>query len=248
MVNKNQHGRYRDSKIHLLILQTKRLRQRSLFYLQILSNFEVRFFHPIGQSYDKIYLLKRYYYIGGFCMGEVHYMISEAAKRVNVETHVLRYWEEELLLTIGRTEMGHRYYTEEDVQLFQCIKELKEQGMLLKDLKSLIPDILRAKKERKKKLETQSIETVSDTNQQPTTRLGKLQEALLENNKILESSISLAVSQAVIHEMDFLLQAKERQEEERYQKLDHLIRQQQQQRKETAKSTPLRSLRKVFEG
>ena len=42
-------------------------------------------------------------------MGEVHYMIKEAAKRVNVETHVLRYWEEELNLTIGRTEMGHRY-------------------------------------------------------------------------------------------------------------------------------------------
>ena len=42
-------------------------------------------------------------------MGEVHYMISEAAKRVNVETHVLRYWEEELSLSIGRTEMGHRY-------------------------------------------------------------------------------------------------------------------------------------------
>ena len=40
-------------------------------------------------------------------MGEVHYMISEAAKRVNVETHVLRYWEEELSLSIGRTEMGH---------------------------------------------------------------------------------------------------------------------------------------------
>ena len=34
-------------------------------------------------------------------MGEVHYMISEAAKRVNVETHVLRYWEEELSLSIG---------------------------------------------------------------------------------------------------------------------------------------------------
>ena len=45
-------------------------------------------------------------------MGEVHYMISEAAKRVNVETHVLRYWEEELSLSIGRTEMGHRYYTD----------------------------------------------------------------------------------------------------------------------------------------
>jgi len=184
-------------------------------------------------------------YIGGFCMGEVHYMISEAAKRVNVETHVLRYWEEELLLTIGRTEMGHRYYTEEDVQLFQCIKELKEQGMLLKDLKSLIPDILRVKKQRdlKKEVVKEAVEQPA-----PVTKLGKLQEALLENNKILEATISLAVSQAVIREMDFLLQAKEQQEEERYKKLDHLIRQQQLQRKEASRNTAFRQLRKVFEG
>ena len=39
-------------------------------------------------------------------MGDVHYMISEAAKHVGVESHVLRYWEEELDLPIGRTEMG----------------------------------------------------------------------------------------------------------------------------------------------
>ena len=54
-------------------------------------------------------------------MGDVHYMISEAAKHVGVESHVLRYWEEELDLPIGRTEMGHRHYTEEDIQLFSCI-------------------------------------------------------------------------------------------------------------------------------
>ena len=81
-------------------------------------------------------------------MGEVHYMISEASKRVNVETHVLRYWEEELELPIGRTEMGHRYYTEENIQLFRCIKELKEQGMFLKDLKNMIPDIIRLKEQK----------------------------------------------------------------------------------------------------
>ena len=38
-------------------------------------------------------------------MGEVRFMISEAAKQVNVESLVLRYGEEELDLTIGRTEM-----------------------------------------------------------------------------------------------------------------------------------------------
>ena len=80
-------------------------------------------------------------------MGEVHYMISEAAKRVDVEAHVLRYWEEELEIPIERTAMGHRYYTEENVRLFQCIKELKTQGLMLKELKEILPEILKAKQE-----------------------------------------------------------------------------------------------------
>lgn len=182
-------------------------------------------------------------------MGEVHYMISEAAKRVSVETHVLRYWEEELDLSIGRTEMGHRYYTEEDVQLFNCIKELKEQGMLLKDLKGLIPDMLRARE----KLKVQKAEKIQVPKQKEekapaeAPKLTPIQEALLENNKLLENSISLAVSKAVITEMDFLFQAKERQEEERYKKLDCLIRQQQTLRKESARSAPLKNFRRLFE-
>ena len=171
-------------------------------------------------------------------MGEVHYMISEAAKRVCVETHVLRYWEEELELVIGRTEMGHRFYTEEDIQLFTCIKELKEQGMLLKDLKNLIPDILRTKEQVK--LRKKSVTEEKETSE--------LETALLANNKLLEMSISQAVSKAVITEMDFLFQAKERQEEERYKKLDGLIRQQQAYRKESARSAPLKTLRRIFEG
>ena len=190
-------------------------------------------------------------------MGEVHYMISEAAKRVSVETHVLRYWEEELDLTIGRTEMGHRYYTEEDLQLFHCIKELKEQGMLLKDLKTLIPDMLRTRNTlRLRKLEAvanqsdvekdkRTIESKAQTENEK--KLTELQVALLENNKILEVSISQAVAGAVIREMDFLFQAQERQEEERYKKLDCLIRQQQTLRREAARPTPLKNLRRIFE-
>lgn len=79
-------------------------------------------------------------------MDEVRYMISEAAKKLQVESHVLRYWEEELGLTIGRTDMGHRYYTEEDIQLFLCIQKLKNEGMLLRDLKFMIPELTAARK------------------------------------------------------------------------------------------------------
>ena len=74
-------------------------------------------------------------------MGEARFMISEAAKKVQVESHVLRYWEEELHIPIGRTEMGHRYYTQDDIQLFCCIKKLKNEGVLLRDLKPLIPEL-----------------------------------------------------------------------------------------------------------
>ena len=39
-------------------------------------------------------------------MKETRYLISETAKLVQVEPHVLRYWEEELGLSIKRNEMG----------------------------------------------------------------------------------------------------------------------------------------------
>ncbi len=74
-------------------------------------------------------------------MEEKRYFISDAAREAQVEPHVLRYWEEELELPIQRTELGHRYYTEKDIQTFQNIKELKERGFQLKAIKVLIPEI-----------------------------------------------------------------------------------------------------------
>ncbi len=70
-------------------------------------------------------------------MGEF-YMISDAAKEVQVENHVLRYWEEELELPIHRNESGHRIYTQEDVQRFCQIKQMKEKGLQLKAIHTLL--------------------------------------------------------------------------------------------------------------
>ncbi|MCC2252872.1 helix-turn-helix domain-containing protein [Ruminococcus sp. CLA-AA-H200] len=211
-------------------------------------------------------------------MGEVRFMISEAAKKVEVESHVLRYWEEELNLTIGRTEMGHRYYTDDDIQLFRCIKKLKDEGMLLRDLKPLIPEL----KETRLKLRSSGNESpASDKSDQsePKTDHDKAElkavpddtdtadnimislnradqmrslignvfrEALTENNDVLKKDISSTVTADVMHEMDFLLQAKERQQEEHFRRLDTLIRQQQANRRETARVSPLGKLKKIF--
>lgn len=213
-------------------------------------------------------------------MGEVRFMISEAAKQVHVESHVLRYWEEELELVIGRTEMGHRYYTEDDIQLFCCIKKLKDAGMLLKDLKPLIPE-LKSTKLKLQKTETlkkaalkketatatvsapaavpaaaavPTLAAISEAEVVPVTQLEQvrsligdvLTEVVVSNNEELKKDISKSVTTDVIREMDFLFQAKERQEEEHFRKLDTLIRQQQANRKEAAREHPLGKLKNMF--
>lgn len=71
-------------------------------------------------------------------MEEKRYIISEAAERTGIETHVLRYWEDELDLDIPRNEMGHRYYTERQIELFKQIKELKDSGFQLKAVKAVL--------------------------------------------------------------------------------------------------------------
>lgn len=84
-------------------------------------------------------------------MGYKHYLISDAAKRLDVEPHVLRYWEEELELGILRNEMGHRYYREEDLARMNGVKQMRDNGFSLKAIKLLLPEmdkVLTLEKER----------------------------------------------------------------------------------------------------
>ena len=71
-------------------------------------------------------------------MSETRYIISDAAKMINVEPHVLRYWEEELGMDIPRNEMGHRYYTDKEVRLFTQVRDLKDKGFQLKAIKLIL--------------------------------------------------------------------------------------------------------------
>ena len=81
-------------------------------------------------------------------MSEVTYTISQAAKVLKVEAHVLRFWEEELELKLGRNAKGYRVYTEENIETMQKIKELKKDHAL-KDIR----DMLGEKKEEKQQPE-----------------------------------------------------------------------------------------------
>ena len=103
-------------------------------------------------------------------MSETSYSVSETAKLLDVQSHVLRFWEDELHLPIDRNEMGHRYYTRYDIQVLLAIKELKKKGLALKEIGSLIPFLYKDEENRDETEQrtTGSREKVTETVQQKT--------------------------------------------------------------------------------
>ena len=176
-------------------------------------------------------------------MDKLRYMISDAAGLVNVEAHVLRYWEEELQLNIPRNEMGHRYYTKENIQQFLKIKELKEQGYQLKAIKMVIhngknqeeaaalTNANAALAERSVPNQPTAVkQTVSYTSAEEKMAQfrilmsGIVKEALADNNQDLSKEIGENVGDRVLKEMNYLMREQDEQEEERFRKLDAAIR------------------------
>ncbi len=163
-------------------------------------------------------------------MDSKRYMISDAAKMVDVESHVLRYWEDELELPIERNEMGHRCYTEDNIQMFHHIKDLKEQGFQLKAIKVLIPEMEQGNVPPAIVREPEA--PVNDKMEQFQHILGKVvSQAIRENRQEIGKELSHQVSTQVVKEMDYLFRLQEEREETHYKKLDELIRSSQKQRK-----------------
>ena len=158
-------------------------------------------------------------------MEETRFLISETAKRVEVETHVLRYWEEELELPIKRNELGHRYYTKDDIERFREVKRLKEKGLQLRAIKTMLYN----QKE-------DTIVVCNPTKEEKSIRLQMLlkhiiSEAVRETNSMMVDEIK----DSVVKELDYQFRifgeeeekrASERiqKEEEHFRKLDELIR------------------------
>lgn len=120
------------------------------------------------------------------------YYISEAAKKVQVENHVLRYWEEELQLPIKRNEMGHRYYTEQDVKQLQEIKLLKEQGLQLKAIKTVLFKMPALSSRDKKERSAQEVEKIAEM------QVKQLNDKISDGVSITSDNISRDVSEKTV--------------------------------------------------
>ena len=163
-------------------------------------------------------------------MDQVRYMISDASRLVEVESHVLRYWEEELELPIARNEMGHRYYTEDDIQLLKHIKKLKERGYQLKAIKmdisengELIPreEVLPQELPREK---SEVLNSNAEKMQQFQQILSKaLGQALKDHQESFGKELGGRVADQVSKEINYQFRAQEEAQEAYFRKLDEKI-------------------------
>lgn len=172
-------------------------------------------------------------------MEKNRYLISEAADLLNVEAHVLRYWEDELDLKIPRNEMGHRYYTKENLDQFKRIEELKEEGYQLKAIKMAVHNQNQEVTES-----TMTTEPVVETTKSTESKLQQFQNMMnvVVRNAIADSNreMGLEVTDKIIKEMNYLMREQDEQEEARYKRLDEVIREHQRNhRSKEKKKEPL---------
>lgn len=183
-------------------------------------------------------------------MDQEFYLIKEAATKIGVESHVLRYWEDELKMDIHRNAMGHRYYTEKDIQILSKVKELKERGLQLKAIRDYLEKRKlqlsgdeKETKETKDQTKTEivpvkpSMLTVSNEEKMAQFQhiMKKvLADAIRENKELIGKTAGEHAADACVSKFKGMTKEQEERAEERYRKLDETLREIQRARAEAA--------------
>jgi len=163
-------------------------------------------------------------------MTKQRYTITEAADILRLRTHTLRYWEEELELQIPRNEMGHRVYYQEQIEQFQTIRVLKEQGYQLTAIRMQLQEKFPYPSEGEKEYGTEEYQPPEPVaSNRGTVKLEQFQilmnevvkQAMIENNSLICNQ----VEERILKEMNYLIREQDEQARERYLQLDQTIRQ-----------------------
>ena len=166
------------------------------------------------------------------------YTVAETVKLTGVKSYVLRYWEDELSIPVRRNELGHRCYTQDDIQLFLNIKELKNRGLQLRAIHDLLPKLVKkdvevtvpGEQDKIQLLELESLEKEEKENR------GELQDGLLENTENLKEKTDPKILefQEILERLITQELHAKKEGEERWSTLDEAIRRQQMARREAA--------------
>ena len=184
--------------------------------------------------------------------------IKDVAEMLNTEAYILRYYEKELNLEIGRNSKGYRVYTLEDVDLFKKIQGMREKGLQLKAIESIVHDSNEEVKETYEQLSSINLSTpvplaehqlaevditnVEDEKVKQFSCLMKemFKQALMECNEQskveMKQAIKDEVSAAVDEKVMQIQEEQDSKNREYYKKLDETMREVQRIRKEMSET------------
>ena len=176
------------------------------------------------------------------------YTVAETVELTGVKSYVLRYWEDELSLPIRRNELGHRCYTQDDIQLFLNIKELKNRGLQLRAIHDLLPKLM--KKEESEVIITQGQDQIQLLESEDMEKEEKIkehyQEDFLENivNNEKKTDSKILEFQEILERLITQELHVKKEGEERWRTLDAAIRRQQMARREAAAASEKKGKKK----
>ena len=185
---------------------------------------------------------------------ESRYSVRQTADMTGVKPYVLRYWEEELGISIQRNEMGHRYYTGHDIQLFLNIKELKKKGLQLRAVKNLLPEMVeKIWNEKEEPFPKRNMgEEKNPSEKMVNEKFKDIKTALILEEKCEKSvkdseedEIKILEFQSILERLILRELSARDEEEEKCRSLDMAIRRQQLMRKEVAAAGEKKSGRRM---
>lgn len=182
--------------------------------------------------------------------------VKDVAEMLETEAYVLRFYEKELHLEIRRNSKGHRVYTLEDVERFRRIQEMREQGLQLKAIESIVHDGNEEVKETYEQLSSMNVAVVT-----PKPALAEVDITSPEDEKVKQFSCMMKemfkqaltecneqskveMKQTIKQEVDCAVEEKvtqmqeeqEQKNREYYKKLDETMREVQRMRKEMSEA------------
>jgi DNA-binding transcriptional MerR regulator len=119
------------------------------------------------------------------------YSITEAAKRVSVSPHTLRYYEKEGIIEPDRTSSGKRSYQDVHIDWLRFVIKLRETQMPIANIKEyteLFKEGNHTKRERLSILEEhkqniqEQLETLSSTNEMLAKKIAWYKESISGNH------------------------------------------------------------------
>ena len=180
--------------------------------------------------------------------------VKDVAEMLGTEAYVLRFYEKELNLDIKRNSKGHRVYTLQDVEMFRKIQDMREQGLQLKAIETIVHDSSGETKETYEQLSSITLSAVAPVKNNDIVDIDitsaedekvkqfsflmkdMLKQALVECNqqsKIeMQETIKREVDTAVEEKVSRFQEAQDEKNEEYYRRLDETMREIQKMRKE----------------